>query len=110
MCVGNYGEYRIYSNRSRIPNSSRPRIVAARMCDVNQAGVVTIASGTRSLVWGKTKAEDSLGLILLQHGNFFDDCTSITRSEIFIKQSSVLPFLWKTLCGIDPKLIKAALE
>ena len=80
------------------------------MRDIDQVGVVTIASGTRSLIQGKTKAEDSLGLVLLQHGNFFDDRTSITRSEVFINQSSVLLFLWRTLCGIGPKLIKAALE
>ena len=61
-----------------------PRIVAARMRDANQVGVVTIASGTRSLVRGKTKAEDSLGLVLLQHGSFVDNRISITRSEVFI--------------------------
>ena len=58
----------------------------------------------------RSEAEDSLGSVLLQHGSFFDDRTSITRSEVFINQSSVLPFLWRTLCGIDPKLIKAALD
>ena len=54
------------------------------MPDGDQVGVVTITSGTRSLVRGKTKAEDSLGLVLLQHGSFFDDRTSNTRGEIFI--------------------------
>ena len=106
--------YRIYSNRSCTPNSSHTwssvkEIVAACMRDVDQVGVVTITSGTCSLIQGKTKA-DSLGLVLLQHGSFFDNRTSITRSEVFISQSSVLPFLWRTLCGIDPKLIKAALD
>ena len=67
------------------------------MRDVDQVGVVTIASGTRSLIQGKTKAEDSLGLVLLQHGNFFDDHISITRSEVFINQSFVQQFLEDTV-------------
>ena len=80
------------------------------MHDVDQVGVVTIASGTLSFVRGKTMVEDSLGLVLLQQRSFFDDRTSITQSEVFINQSSVLPFLWRTLCGIDLKLTKAALK
>ena len=67
------------------------------MHDVDQVGVVIITSGTRSLVRGKTKAEDSLGLVLLQHGSFFDDRTSITRSEVFINQSFVQQFLEDTV-------------
>ena len=55
-------------------------------------------------------AEDSLGLALLQHRSFFDDRISITRCEVFINQSSLLQFLWMTLRGIGPKLIKAALD
>ena len=50
----------------------------------DKVGVATIASGTCSLVWGKTMAEDSLGLVLLQPESFFDDRISITRSEVFI--------------------------
>ena len=41
-------------------NNSRPRIVAARMRDVDYVGVVTIASGPRLLARGKMMAEDSL--------------------------------------------------
>ena len=92
--------YHIYSNRSRTPNSSHPWIVAACMCDVDYMGVVTIASGPRLLIQCKTMAEDSLGLVLMQHRSFFDDCISITQSEVFINQSSVLQFLWRTLCGM----------
>ena len=82
------------------------------MHEVEYVGVVTVACGTHSLIRGKTMAEDSLGLVLLQHRNFFDDrtCISITRREVFINQSSVLQFLWRTLCDIGPKLIKATLE
>ena len=69
-----------------------------------------IANGTRLLVRGKTMAEDSLGLVLLQRGSFFDDRVSITRSAVVINQSSVLRFLWITLSSIGPKLIKAALD
>ena len=54
--------YRIYSNRSHTPNSSRPWIVAERMCELDQVGVVIIASGTRSLVRGKIMAQDNLSL------------------------------------------------
>ena len=80
------------------------------MRDVDYVGVVMIASGPCSLVRGKTMAEDSLGMVLMQHRRFFDDCLSITRSKVFIKQSPVLQFLWRTLCGIGLKLIKAVLE
>ena len=66
------------------------RIVAARMREVEYVGVVMIACGMHSLVQGKTMAEDSLGLVLLQQRSFFDDCISITRNEVFINQSSVL--------------------
>ena len=80
------------------------------MRDVDYVGVVTITSGPHLLIWCKMMAEDSLGLVLLQqHRSFFDDRILITRSEVFINQSSVLQFLWRTLCGIDSKLIKAAL-
>ena len=72
------------------------RIEAAHMRQVDCVGVaygvVMIASGPRSLVWDKTMAEDSLGLVLLQHRSFFDDRISSTRSEVFINQSSVLQF------------------
>ena len=50
----------------------------------DKVGVAMIAGGTRSLVWGKTMAEDSLGLVLLQRESFFDDRISITWSEVFI--------------------------
>ena len=62
---------------------------------------------TRSLVLGKMMAEDSLGLVLLQRRSFFDNRLSISRSEFFINQSFVLQFLWRTPCGIGPKLIKS---
>ena len=62
------------------------------MHEVEYMGVVTIACGTHSLVQGKTMAEDSLGLVLLQQRSFFDDHISIIQSEVFINQSSVLRF------------------
>ena len=37
--------------------------------------------------------EDSLGLVLLQRGSFFDDRISITRSVVFVNQPSVLQLL-----------------
>ena len=73
------------------------------MHKLDLVGVATIASGTSLLVRGKTMAEDSLGMVLLQHGSFFDDRMSITRSTDFISQISVQRF-------IGPKLIKAALD
>ena len=85
-------------------------IVATHMCDVDYVGVVTIASGPRLLVWGKTMSKNSLGLVLMQHRSFFDDSMLITRSEVFINLSSVLQFLWRILCGIGLILIKAALD
>ena len=54
------------------------------MRDVDKVGVATLVSGMRSLVRGKTMEKDSLGLVLLQCGSFFDDRVSITRSEIFM--------------------------
>ena len=42
--------------------------------------MATIANGMRLLVWGKITAEDSLGLVLLLCGSFFDDRLSINRS------------------------------
>ena len=80
------------------------------MRNVNSVGVVTIARELHSLVRGKMMAEDNLGSFLTQHRSFFDNRISITRSEVFIKQSSVLQCLCRTLCGIGPKLIKATLE
>ena len=73
-------------------------------------GVATITNVTYSLVQGKIMAEDSLGLVLLQHGSFFDNRILITRSVVSINQSSVQRFLWVTLSSIGPKLIKAALD
>ena len=73
-------------------------------------GVATITNGMRLLIQGKTMAEGSLGLVLLQHGNFFDNRISITRSAVSINQSSVQRFLWATLSNIGPKLIKVALD
>ena len=80
------------------------------MHNVDYVGVVTIVSGSRSLIQGKMMTEDSLGLVLLQHRSFFDDRILTTRSEVFINQSSVLQFLWRTLCGMGLKLIKTALD
>ena len=65
--------YCIHLNRSCTPNGthiwssakeihSYLRTVATPM---HQMGVVTSANGKRLSVWGKTKAEDSLGLVLL---------------------------------------------
>ena len=51
------------------------------MCEVDKVGVATLASGTRSLVRGKMMTEDSLGLVLLQHGSFFDNRISNTRNN-----------------------------
>ena len=73
-------------------------------------GVATVASGTCSLVWGKIMAEDSLGLITLHRGSFFDDRMSINLSAVFENQSCVLRFIWIALSSIGPKLIKAALD
>ena len=75
-------------------------------------GVATIANETGSLVRGKTTAEDSLGLVLLQRGNFFDDhnIMSITLSTVFINLSSVVRVLWITPSSIGPKLIRATLD
>ena len=61
------------------------RIVAACMRELNYVGVVMITSGMCSLVWGETMAENSLGLVLLQRGSFFDDCFSTARNTIFVK-------------------------
>ena len=86
------------------------------MREVKYVGVVTIACRTRSLVRGKTMAEDSLGLVLLQQRNFFDDRISITQSEAFINQSSVLRFFvedtlwyWSAINKSRPR-IRAALD
>ena len=73
-------------------------------------GVVTIASGLCSLVWDKTMVENSLVLILLQRGSFFDDRILITQSAVFVNHSSVLQFLWITPSSIGLQLIKAALD
>ena len=73
-------------------------------------GVATIESGTCLLFWGKIMAEDSLGLVPLQRGSFFDNRMSINLSAVFENQSSVLRFMWITLPSIGPKLIKAALD
>ena len=43
-----------------------------------------IANRMHSLVLGKTMAEDSHALVLLQRGGFFDDRMSITRSAVFV--------------------------
>ena len=42
-------------------------------------GVVTSASGTRSLIWGKIMAENSLDLVLLQYEGFLDEHISINQ-------------------------------
>ena len=85
-CKAGSSVYRIYSNRSSTLNSSYTwssvkEIVAACMRNVHYVGVVMITSGPRLLVRCKTMAEDSLGLVLLQHRSFFDNRISITRSE-----------------------------
>ena len=58
-------------------------IVAACMHELDQVGVVTIASRARSLVCGKTVTKDSHGFVLLQLGGSFDDRLLITQSAVF---------------------------
>ena len=53
-------------------------------------------------------AEGSLGLVLLQRGNYFDDCISITQSVVFVNLSSVLRISHQVYIG--PKLTKTHLE
>ena len=86
------------------------------MHKVEYVGVVTITCETHSLVWGKTMAEDSLGLVLLQQRSFFDNRISITQSEVFINQFSVLRFFvedtvwyWSEINKSRPR-IRAALN
>ena len=88
MCVSPYGcsvEAKKLRDPQGISSLNEPRIVAARMRELNYVVVVTITSGMCSLVWGETVAENSLGLVLLQRGSFFDDCFSIARNTIFVK-------------------------
>ena len=80
------------------------------MHEVEYMGVVTIACGTHSLVQGKTMAEDSLGLVLLQQRSFFDNRISITQSEVFINQSSVLPFFVEDTVWYWPEINKSRLR
>ena len=58
----------------------------------------------------QTMAENSHGLVLLQHGSFFDGRMSISRSAVLVNQSSVLQSSWTTLSSIGLKQIKAALD
>ena len=96
----NIYRYHIYSNGSRISNSS-----------CTQANSI-------KWVWSRLQVERAhlfgdrrrLGLVLLQRRSFFDDRISITRSAVFKKQPSELQFLWITPSSIGPKLIKATLE
>ena len=52
------------------------------MRELDEVGVATSASRTRSLVRGKIMAEDDddLGLVLIQRGSFFNYCMSINRA------------------------------
>ena len=47
-----------------------PQIAVACTHELDEAGVVTIASRARLLVQSKTVTEDGLGFVLLQHGSF----------------------------------------
>ena len=74
-------------------------------------GVVTSASERAHSFRAKSyMTEDSLGLVLLQHGSFFDDHISISQSVVFVNQSSVIQFFFFFLSSIGPKLINAALD
>ena len=56
-----------------------------------------IASGMCLLIWGKTMAEDSLGLVLLQHVSFFDNCILITQSAVFVNEPSYTFKYWSEI-------------